>query len=178
MLNPAYWRQKAKDVLVATNSSELPPNGVYFVRGDLAAAVQRLVSARSRRVYVDGGATIRALLAAGIIDDITLSVVPRILGDGIRLFDAGLPETGLRLVDSRSWASGLVQLRYEVERPSTKPGSRSHSAQGGRQPAFPGSTTPGRKVARRNFFVTSAADPDGERERPVFGHGIDTSRIS
>lgn len=119
MLNPAYWRQKAKDVLVATNSSELPPNGVYFVRGDLAAAVQRLVSARSRRVYVDGGATIRALLAAGIIDDITLSVVPRILGAGIRLFDAGLPETGLRLVDSRSWASGLVQLWYEVERPST-----------------------------------------------------------
>ena len=119
MLNPAYWRQKAKDVLVATNSSELPPNGVYFVRGDLAAAVQRLVSARSRRVYVDGGATIRALLAAGVIDDITLSVVPRILGDGIRLFDAGLPETGLRLVDSRSWASGLVQLWYEVERPST-----------------------------------------------------------
>jgi dihydrofolate reductase len=67
-----------------------------------------------RRVYVDGGALIRSFLAADLIDDVTLSVIPVLLGAGVPLF--GGVERRMTLVSSRSFPSGLVQLRYNVER--------------------------------------------------------------
>lgn len=42
----------------------------------------------------------------------TISIVPRLLGGGIRLFGEGVPERAWTLTDSRSYASGLVQVRY------------------------------------------------------------------
>jgi dihydrofolate reductase len=49
---------------------------------------------------------------AGLIDELTVTIVPVVLGAGSPLF-AGLPERRrLRLVGSRSYASGLVSLDY------------------------------------------------------------------
>ena len=49
------------------------------------------------------------------MDELTISVVPVVLGRGLRLFGE-LDEVPLALVDSRSYPSGLVQLRYRVAR--------------------------------------------------------------
>ena len=65
-------------------------------------------------MYVDGGALIRSFLAEDLVDDMTLSVIPVLLGAGISLF--GAVERRLSLVASRSFPSGLVQLSYNVER--------------------------------------------------------------
>lgn len=56
---------------------------------------------------------IRLFLRESLIDDITLSIVPVLLGDGIRLFDDSVPARALRLTASRAFPSGLVQLTYE-----------------------------------------------------------------
>jgi len=74
--------------------------------------VDRLGREGARRIYVDGGAVIRSFLGAGLVDDMTLSVIPTILGDGVPLFGPGLPEQGLVLDEARSFPSGLVQVRY------------------------------------------------------------------
>jgi len=65
-----------------------------------------------KRAYVDGAAVIRSFLAAGLIDDLTLSTIPIVLGRGIRLFGDDLPECPLVLDESRSFPKGLVQSRY------------------------------------------------------------------
>ena len=63
-------------------------------------------------IYVDGGVLIRQFLAAGLIDDLTVTIVPVILGAGTPLF-AGLPaRVPLTLTGSQSYGSGLVTLRY------------------------------------------------------------------
>jgi len=85
-----------------------------FFAGAPLELVERLAREGSRRVYVDGGDVIRQFLTAGLIDDLTLSVIPVVLGSGIRLFDTGLPERWLTLQSSKSWPSGLTQLRYAV----------------------------------------------------------------
>jgi dihydrofolate reductase len=43
----------------------------------------------AKRVYVDGGKVVSQFFAAGPIDDVTISVIPIVLGNGIRLFSGG-----------------------------------------------------------------------------------------
>lgn len=111
------WPYVGKRVVVASRSPaaalqiERAPAEVQVVGGDLLAALDDLAAAGARRVYVDGGELIRALLAAGAIEELTVSIIPVLLGEGVRLFDRG-PEVGLQLAACRSWDSGLVPLRY------------------------------------------------------------------
>lgn len=83
------------------------------------ALVARLGAAGHRRLYVDGGATVRSFLAAGLIDDLTLTTIPVILGRGIPLFGTALPEAPLDLESVRTMPLGLVQSRYRVRRAGT-----------------------------------------------------------
>jgi dihydrofolate reductase len=66
--------------------------------------------------YVDGGAVIRGFLAAGLVERLTLTRVPVILGKGIPLFDGTVPEVALALEESRAFPSGLVTSTYRVLR--------------------------------------------------------------
>ena len=76
-----------------------------------------------RHVYVDGGVVISAFLEAGLIDDLTLTIVPLLLGDGLPLFHPGRPETRLTLEESKTFPSGVVWLRYRraSDRPEPAP---------------------------------------------------------
>jgi dihydrofolate reductase len=84
-----------------------------FYAGAPGPLLVELHEAGVRRVYVDGGGLIRSFLRENLIDDLTLSIIPILLGDGIPLFGAEIPERRLRLAGSQTFASGLVQLRYE-----------------------------------------------------------------
>jgi len=55
---------------------------------------------------------IRGFLREGLVDELTVNVVPLVLGAGRPLFASGLPELPLRLLEAKSFPSGLVQLRY------------------------------------------------------------------
>jgi dihydrofolate reductase len=66
-----------------------------------------------RRVYLDGGALIRSFLREGLVDELTIDVIPLVLGSGRPLFASGLPEIQLRHLESKSFPSGLVQIRYQ-----------------------------------------------------------------
>jgi len=62
-----------------------------------------------QRLYVDGGAVIRQFLEGGLVTDMTLSVIPVLLGSGVRLFGDAKRDLPFELVASRSFPSGLVQ---------------------------------------------------------------------
>ncbi len=106
------WPYGRKPVYVLTHRAPIPRHGETFVSGEPGSIVERLAKAGVRRAYVDGGAVVSRFLAAGLLDEITLSFVPVVLGSGIRLFQAPLPERALRLDWSRALPNGLVQARY------------------------------------------------------------------
>lgn len=67
--------------------------------------------AGERDVYIDGGALFRSALEADLVDELTLTIVPALLGAGMPLFaDTGRKK--LSLVSSRAIGAGMVQLRY------------------------------------------------------------------
>jgi len=107
------WPYGTKRCVVVTHRPVKPMAHETFFAGTPRALLARLTRAGARRVYVDGGSVISQFLAAGLIDELTVSQVPVLLGDGIRLFHGGA-ERPLSLVTSRAFPSGLVQTTWRL----------------------------------------------------------------
>ena len=67
------------------------------------------------RVYVDGGAVIKSFMKAKLIADMKITIVPILIGEGIRIFDDAEGDTDLEMVSSEQFPSGLVDLVYKVK---------------------------------------------------------------
>lgn len=68
-----------------------------------------------QQAYIDGGAVIRAFLQAGLIDELTLTRVPVLIGSGRPLFGALERDLRLSCIASRQYPDGLVSTRYRIE---------------------------------------------------------------
>lgn len=108
------WPWKGKRVVVLTHQSPTPRADETFFAGEPAALVAKLSAEGAQRAYIDGGLVIQQFLAAGLVDDLTLSIVPILLGDGARLFGHSGRDVPLKLVGSRAFPSGLVQIDYSL----------------------------------------------------------------
>ena len=105
-------------LMPAVQSTQTAP-GVQVVRS-LAEAVAALNEAGAAHVYIDGGKVVQACLAADLVDDLTITRIPVLLGEGIPLFGA-LPGTlpGDIRLETRSAdriGGGMIQERYSVLR--------------------------------------------------------------
>lgn len=109
----AEWPFAGKRVVVLTHHALEPRHGEERHEGALAPLLERLGAEGVRHVYLDGGVAVREGLAEGVVDALTISIVPVVLGSGRPLFRAGLPELSLRLVSAQPYSTGLVQVRYE-----------------------------------------------------------------
>lgn len=101
-----------RPVFVFTHRPPGPRDGVTFWQESPRGALDRWTTMGLGRVYVDGGALISDFLAEGLIDDLVLTKVPVLLGDGLPLFHPIGVSTGLRLESVQSWPSGFVNLTY------------------------------------------------------------------
>ena len=106
------WPYAGKRVVVMTHQYFESRFGEEFFSGLPSKLVSKLEAEGAQHLYVDGGAIIRGFLAENLVDELTLSVIPVLLGEGISLFGAEVQETRLVLQSSRSYPKGLVQLRY------------------------------------------------------------------
>ena len=112
-IGPSYFDNGDKDVYVITRTVKPDAGRTKFYAGNLCDLVQKLKSGNGKDIFCDGGAEIvNELLKYDLIDEFIISVVPVLVGDGIKLFKDGRPEQMLELVESKAFDTGLVQLRY------------------------------------------------------------------
>lgn len=69
-----------------------------------------------RNAYVDGGLLVQSFLRAGLIETMTITIVPVLIGKGRRLFGPTDTDIDLELIEAKSFGSGLVRTRYRVRR--------------------------------------------------------------
>lgn len=115
ILSSDEWPYSGKSVFVLTHHEQESLYGEQFYNGKLTELLDFLESAGFEHVYLDGGAVIREGLREGLVDEITLSYVPIILGKGIPLFTSDLPRSLWQLKSSRNFPSGLMQTVYEIK---------------------------------------------------------------
>lgn len=91
--------------------------GWILVQGDIPARVKEIRSQAGGDIWLFGGADLLdSFLQAGWVDEMMLAVHPLLLGGGTLLFQA-LPERiPLRLLEAKTYSTGLVQLIYEVKK--------------------------------------------------------------
>jgi dihydrofolate reductase len=74
-----------------------------------------IAGAGERNVWVVGGGNVASQFAdAGLLDELLVTVVPVVLGEGKPLFDRRLPRGPMQLTGTRTFDSGMVELRYEI----------------------------------------------------------------
>ena len=93
--------------------------GTTVLSDDLATAIADLKAKPSGELQVHGSGTlIRWLLENDLVDEMTLIVVPVVLGQGARLFPDAVPDLALDLVESRVDSKGVT---IQVFRPAGRP---------------------------------------------------------
>ncbi len=67
-----------------------------------------------KRVYVDGGQVVQSFIRAGLIEDLIITFIPILIGDGQRLFGPVSKDINLKLINSKAFGSGMVQNQYKI----------------------------------------------------------------
>lgn len=102
-----------KQTYVITRTERPSVGNVHFYTGSMRDLVTRLQSEPGKNIFCDGGAEIvHALLKENLIDEMVISIIPILVGDGIKLFTGGRPELLMKLQSCQSFEKGLVQLHY------------------------------------------------------------------
>lgn len=89
---------------------------VEFVSEGHIEFIKQLKKQQGLDIWLIGGGQINTMLFnENMVDEIQVFVMPVILSGGIELFEALPKETRLKLIESKSYSTGAVELRYSVE---------------------------------------------------------------
>ena len=105
------WRDMPK--IVFSKTLEKVAWNSRLVRGNIAAEVARLKARPGKDISVGGPTLAASLMRLGLIDEYQLFVHPIVLGGGTPFFPALDDPITLRLVETRTFGSGVVYLRYQ-----------------------------------------------------------------
>ena len=104
-----------KKIFVITRTECSSQRNVNFYTGDIKLLVDNLKCSTNGNIYCDGGAQIvNAFLQMQLFDELIISIIPVLLGNGIRLFNQIQTEQKLTLLGSENFEKGLVQLHYRI----------------------------------------------------------------
>jgi dihydrofolate reductase len=110
------WPYAGKRVVVLSHGAPPVPEhlsgSVEITSGQPAELVRCLSESGARHVYVDGGKTIQGFLQAGLVQDMTITRIPILIGDGIPLFGQLDRDVRFEHVETKAYPSGFVQSKY------------------------------------------------------------------
>jgi len=102
-----------KEAYIITRTERATDGTIHFYTGDVVELLTRLKEKNGKNIFIDGGAfVVNRLLSHGLVDELYLSYIPVLLGNGIALFKQGNPLQSLELQTVKTFETGLVQLHY------------------------------------------------------------------
>lgn len=118
-LSPDTWVYSSKKTYVLTHKNIIDKEDVIFnedvifTNEDINSLINKLKSIDGKNIWICGGASVvNQLHRMKLIDEYAISIIPIILGDGIRLFNKSEFKTKLRLKSTTNY-NGIVDLVYE-----------------------------------------------------------------
>lgn len=111
-LSPNEWVYKGIESYVVTTKLQPDNENVHFINSNICDFVKKLKRDNGKSIWVVGGEKLfNCLNQSGLIDEYHITIVPTILGGGIRLFDECDETVKLHLIDSVK-CNGFVSVKY------------------------------------------------------------------
>lgn len=118
VLSFGNWPYKEKKVIVlSTHQIDIPETiKAYVTLSNETPNIlyERLSNEGIKLNYVDGADTIQRFMRVGLVDEITITLIPTLLGSGISLFGKLDKDIQLELISSKGYDFGFSQLIYRV----------------------------------------------------------------
>ena len=100
---------------VFSNTLKQVKKGAVLISGNSIAEARKIKDQAGKDIWLYGGASLTdALMKEGLVDELWLSVHPILLGNGKPLFRPQDQRTPLTLLESKTYETGLVSLRYKI----------------------------------------------------------------
>jgi dihydrofolate reductase len=100
--------------VVSTTLSKAEWQNSTLINGNIADEIAKLKQQSGKNIGITGSATlIQSLLQEDLLDELGLMIHPVVVGTGRRLFKEGGDQKGLKLVDSKTFSTGVVYLTYQ-----------------------------------------------------------------
>ena len=91
--------------------------GAILIKKGIKKEVEKIKKEKGKDIWLFGGAGLTtSLINLGLVDEVSLAIYPVLLGDGKPLFSHIAKRNHLQLMDSRTFSTGLVSLRYSFEK--------------------------------------------------------------
>ena len=105
---------KFKEYVFSTTLDKVK-KGSTIIKGDIITEVEKIKNEKGKDIWLFGGASLAtSLMNLGLVNELSLAVYPILLGGGKPLFNNVKHRIRLKLVDAKSYASGLVSLTYNI----------------------------------------------------------------
>ncbi|PXV61111.1 dihydrofolate reductase [Dysgonomonas alginatilytica] len=109
------WPYKDKETYIVTRhaGSKTEPN-IHFLNENIIETISELKSKQGKDIWlVGGGELVSMFLNSDIIDNMIITYIPIILGDGIPLFPKMKKESQWQLLNSQSYNNGVLCIDYQ-----------------------------------------------------------------
>jgi dihydrofolate reductase len=117
-LSPEQWPYGDLPILALSKSVvEAPDNlkgKVDIYSGEIPALLETLSSNGYHHAYVDGGATITSFINHRLLDEMTITQAPILLGDGFPLFGKVIDGVGLSEARATAFSNDFIQWKYQL----------------------------------------------------------------
>jgi dihydrofolate reductase len=109
-----YPDEGMKVYIISRNKK--PGNDLFtYYSGNLKELILNLKIQKGKHIFVNGGAQIvNELLKEKLIDEIIISYISILVGNGTRLFLENITEQRLKLISSKNYSNGLLQVHYKI----------------------------------------------------------------
>lgn len=112
----SLWEAVHSKRKIVFSSNPKPDGKAAFIASDIAEKVSEMKKESGKDIFLYGGAKlITTFIDLGLVDSYRLSVHPTVLGNGKPLFENLEKRLDLKLVDSNTFKSGVIQLIYEPQ---------------------------------------------------------------
>ncbi len=109
-----------KNYILSRTAAAGQRDGVEWVRA-LTPLLKKLKKVKGKNIYLCGGGALMAeAMSAGLLDEISMGIVPVMIGGGVRMFPTGFPETQVKLLKCKQHKGDIVRLVYAVVKGKAK----------------------------------------------------------
>ncbi|ONI68486.1 deaminase [Kribbella sp. ALI-6-A] len=116
VLTFGFWPYAGKQVEVLSTTLPTDVDERVIVHRTVDGLVETLNDRGAKRIYADGGRIVQTFLRAGLLNELTITTVPVLIGQGIPLFGALDADIALTHNATRTLNEGFVQSDYTIRR--------------------------------------------------------------